>query len=394
MKNYGVLKGKAKQLERDSDSDPHSELLMEANGTKYRVAINVRSSRGPTEQRLVEYLIVDNLRSALVDAARALPLGFTDLRDGATHSAAIDYIRSNLFRAESFKALIHEQTGPDNDLFEKVEALLTRAIDDQSAIVYAFGESWGPETAADQYFGFTPGNGIHDIHMNQGNPPGGDNDVFQDGALFVEFPGAASTSGLFIKFQSQSWHTDELTGNPLPGVPPTPGPGPWDPVPPNSTYRLAKIVGALINPMGNDVGGELVTVLNTTNAALDLTGWKILDKNDRAELLDGKIPLGEARTFRLRGKGAQLSNEGGTISLLDARGLKVDGVAYTKADAARQGAARVLSGSGIYPRGGHKPTHRQRGRGDHRQRDSLRPHTRHEFTRHCAHDRRLGYSRD
>ena len=51
------------------------------------------------------------------------------------------------------------------------------------------------------------------------------------------------------------------------------------------------------------------------------------------------IPVGEARTFRLSGAGAQLSNDGGTISLLDANGLKVDGVAYTKADAARQGAA-------------------------------------------------------
>jgi uncharacterized protein YukJ len=340
MKNYGVLKGKATKFTRDSDSDPHSELLLEANSTKYRVAINVRSSRGPTVQRLVEYLIVDNLHSATVDAAKALPMGFTDLRDGVADGAAIDYIRSNLFRAESFKPLIHEQTGPDNDLFEKVEALITRAIDDPSAVVYAFGESWGPETVPDQYFGFTPGHGIHDIHLNQGNP-GGDNAVFQDGALFVEFPAAASTSGLFIKFQNQSWHTNDVTGDPLPGSPttPDPGTGPWDPIPPGSPYRLAKVVGALINPAGNDVGGELVTVFNTSSAALDLTGWKILDKNDRAEPLSGKLPLGEARTFRLAGTGAQLSNDGGTISLLDAKGLKVDGVAYTKADAARQGAA-------------------------------------------------------
>jgi hypothetical protein len=245
-----------------------------------------------------------------------------------------------LFRAESFKALVHEQTGPDNDLFEKVEALLNRAIADQSAVVYAFGETWGPEQEPDQYFGFTPGNGIHDIHMNQGNS-GDANAVFQDGALFVEFPAAASTAGLFIKFQNQSWHTNDVTGDPLPGAPttPTPGPGPWDPVPPGSPYRLAKLVGALINPAGNDVGGELVTVFNTSNAALDVTGWKILDKNDRAEPLSGAIPLGEARTFRLSGAGAQLANNGGTISLLDASGLKVDGVAYTKADAARQGAA-------------------------------------------------------
>ena len=35
--------------------------------------------------------------------------------------------------------------------------------------MYAFGERWGPEShKADQYFGFVPGNGVHDIHMNQG----------------------------------------------------------------------------------------------------------------------------------------------------------------------------------------------------------------------------------
>lgn len=80
-------------------------------------------------------------------------------------------------------------------------------------------------------------------------------------------------------------------------------------------------------------------MFNTSSGKLDLTGWKIVDKQDRAELLEGSIALGEARTFRLSGQGAQLSNQGGTISLLDASGLKVDGVAYSKADAARQGAA-------------------------------------------------------
>ncbi len=67
-------------------------------------------------------------------------------------------------------------------------------------------------------------------------------------------------------------------------------------------------------------------------------GWRILDAQDKAERITGQIPIGEARTFALSGKNAQLSNKGGTISLLDARGLKVDGVAYTKADAQREGA--------------------------------------------------------
>ena len=104
-------------------------------------------------------------------------------------------------------------------------------------------------------------------------------------------------------------------------------------------YRLAKLVGALINPSGDDPGGESVTVFNLSAGRLDVNGWQILDRNDKAEVLSGEIPHGEARTFRLSGKGAQLSNQGGTISLLNAGGLKVDGVAYTKADAAKQGTA-------------------------------------------------------
>jgi hypothetical protein len=99
MKNYGVLKGSARKFKRDDDNDPHTELLVEANGTKYRIAINVRSSRGPVAQRLVEYAVIDDLRHPAIDSARALPLGWSDLRDGKDDGAALDYIRSNLFRA-------------------------------------------------------------------------------------------------------------------------------------------------------------------------------------------------------------------------------------------------------------------------------------------------------
>ena len=36
--------------------------------------------------------------------------------------------------------------------------------------MFAFGQRWGPEQGQrDKIFGFQPGNGIHDIHMNQGN---------------------------------------------------------------------------------------------------------------------------------------------------------------------------------------------------------------------------------
>ena len=53
---------------------------------------------------------------------------------------------------------------------EKIDQFVQRAMADQEALVYAFGERWGPErNTTDKIFGFSPGNGVHDIHMNQGN---------------------------------------------------------------------------------------------------------------------------------------------------------------------------------------------------------------------------------
>ena len=44
----------------------------------------------------------------------------------------------------------------------------------------------------------------------------------------------------------------------------------------------------------------------------------------------------------LDGKGAQLGNKGGIITLLDPDGLKVDGVSYTRDQVRRQGWTRVF----------------------------------------------------
>lgn len=345
MKNYGVLKGKALAFKRDDDKDPHSELLMNADGTSYRIAINVRSSRGPVHQRLIEYLIIHDINHPVVDRARELLEGWNDLQDGIKDGAAIDYIRSNIFRSVDMKPITHLAPGPNNDLFEYVEDLLQRAIDEEEATVYAFGEKWGPKNdEKDPYFKFLPGNGVHLIHMNQGGSGDGMG-TFHDGALIIDFPKSKTASALFLKFQNQIWHTDEISAAPIEGAPavpvvPIPATGPvepWPVVSPDSPYYLARIVAAMVNPSGADPGLEFVTILNTSDHTLDLAGWQILDQQDKADTLSGTIKPGHASVYQLGGKGAQLSNKGGTITLLDSRGLKVDGVAYTKADAQIQG---------------------------------------------------------
>ena len=69
------------------------------------------------------------------------------------------------------------------------------------------------------------GNGIHDIHMNQGSTqgfihrPGDDsndhNDIWQDGALMVDI-GEPQWAAYFSAFNQQLVPTDDL-GNPKPG---------------------------------------------------------------------------------------------------------------------------------------------------------------------------------
>jgi uncharacterized protein YukJ len=351
MKNYGVLIGKAVKYQRDDDRDPHSELLMNVKGQSFRIAINVRSSRGPIDERLIEYLIVNDIKHPVVDRARELPEGWNDLKDGVKDDAAIDYIRSNIFRGTDMKPIVHTAPGPNNDLFERVEDLLQRAIDDKSAIVYAFGERWGPEdNEPDKYFEFEPGNGVHLIHMNQGGKGDG-NGKFRDGALIIDFPKSATAVALFLKFQNQVWHTSEQDGKPLKDAPKVkeiqiPDSGkidPWHVVADDSPYHLARIVAAMVNPIGEDPKHEFVTILNTSDRTLDLTNWQILDRLDQAETISGSIEPGAASVFKLSGNGAQLSNKGGTITLLNAEGLKVDGVAYTKDDAKAEGKPVVFS---------------------------------------------------
>ena len=99
----------------------------------------------------------------------------------------------------------------------------------------------------------------------------------------------------------------------------------------------------MVNPRGDDPGHEFVTILNISARTLDLTNWQILDQQDKAETISGSIEPGAASVFRLSGNGAQLSNKGGTITLLNAQGLKVDGVAYTKSAAKAEGKPVVFS---------------------------------------------------
>jgi hypothetical protein len=101
---------------------------------------------------------------------------------------------------------------------------------------------------------------------------------------------------------------------------------------------IVRIVGALVNPFGHDPGLESVTLLNLSPEAIDLTGWQIANRNDDRFTIAGLvIGAGEAARIALPPDVAPLGNKGGAISLLDREAARVHGIAYTTAQASRQG---------------------------------------------------------
>lgn len=337
ISNYGVFKGRAISRRLATGSSPHYQiLLVDEDGTQFRVAINVLSQTPPSE---VMFYVKSFFVHPLTDLVKPLPSGFTPLAS-KPDSGALDFIRGNLFPAGMMTPLPIDTPGPDNDLNEKLDQVVQRAMSDEVALVYAFGQRWGPENKADRYFGYKPGNGIHDIHMNQGNIGRfvQDDGVWQDGGLLFEFPGQNQWTAVFLKFQSQSWHTDDQTGHtlnePVPGDPVDP-----DPVQPKPTENLpdglVRIVAAMVNSKQSPEQ-EWVYLLNASDREIALDGWKLADKQKNRMPLTGAIRAGEVLKIIIEAP-MTLSNKGGIISLLNGNGLKVDGVSYTRDQANQPG---------------------------------------------------------
>lgn len=80
---------------------------------------------------------------------------------------------------------------------------------------------------------------------------------------------------------------------------------------------------ALVNPTGPAPEAETATLLNTTLGPVDLTGWTLLDRAQHPGPLPSIVlTAGDAVRLPVPAPFA-LGNNGGTITLLDARGLKV-----------------------------------------------------------------------
>jgi uncharacterized protein YukJ len=327
LKSYGVLVARAVERRREGGHDsPHYQIrLADGLGATYRAAVNVLSQESPSE---LLYLVNDDFKHPITGTLAGLGTGWQTLPP----RGGLDFIRGNLFDRAAMRSLPPDLPGSDNDLADLLDHYVERAISEPDALVYMFGERWGPETVRDKVFGFKPGNGVHDIHMNQGNSARfrGDDGVWQDGGMLLHFPGESRWVAIFLAFQSQAWHTDDASGHAISEPAPPP-------VPPVNGDGTVRILAAMVNPNGGSPERETVLLLNASPQPIDLSGWHLADRMSKTCAVPAiKLDAGAVLTVALRDP-MQLSNKGGSITLLDKAGLKVAGVAYTAEQAQREG---------------------------------------------------------
>lgn len=343
VSDFGVLRGVVVEHGREDQdpASPHLQLIVEAKGERWRCAINVLSSdkKASDDEKEVRFAIVDPLVGhPILGRLSGLAEGFTPLPERKSGST-LDFVREAPFVAENMQHLPFFQPGVGDDLQDLLEVYVNKAEGNPAAVAEVF--VWGSRFSAANNprpadVKFKTKKGVHNVHMNQGNPKGthfADNGVFQDGGVLFRF--SDRVVGIFLKFESQSFQTSDQTGAPIEK--------PEDPGQQVLPSAAVAIVAALVNPEGEEIGNETVTLINTLAQPVNLAGWAIVDRDGHSDPLDGvQLRGGESKLIVLTGAGARLGNNGGSINLLDRDGLRVHSVTYSKEDVSKSGRTVVF----------------------------------------------------
>jgi uncharacterized protein YukJ len=209
---YGVLVGRAVrgETERDDPVSPHYRLYVAVGAVEHRVLVTVKSARACGVGAQLLHLADEQFRHPLLARIKALAPGFHRAAR-VPEGLALDYVRGGLLDRRAMRRLPYDAPGDGDDLNDRLDTYVRLAISEPAARVFAWGEA------------FPGGRGLHNVHMNQGNPRhgpfGGDNGVWQDGALFFHLPDEGRWIAVFLAFQTQAWRTDDLTGHPIADLP-------------------------------------------------------------------------------------------------------------------------------------------------------------------------------
>ncbi|TCM37242.1 DUF2278 family protein [Kribbella sp. VKM Ac-2568] len=211
LASYGVLAGKLIRFAREDPNDfgswYHGKLYIATPAGEYECAVDVSTPSGVP----VQYREVRNLDRRLFASTAALSDGWHRLAS-SPDSGALDYVRSPLLRgrggcvavvASPLIVLINAILRSPR--FGWVDSTADNALDllEQRLTgcerVYVFGAP------------YSSGLGVHDIHYNQGDPPGQFqhlDGIWQDGGTIIQLAGGELTAFL-TKFKPQSLTTDD-----------------------------------------------------------------------------------------------------------------------------------------------------------------------------------------
>jgi uncharacterized protein YukJ len=211
---YGFVKAKIvstpqlKSTQRPHEIQYHLHFGISVNGAPWDIAVNV----GTTDaDDLLKYKLAFDFRHSVLTQLGDAAAGSTDLT-GTDALPAIDFQRSDFLANTGAWRNSDVMDGSDQvEPVASLQRLLLRA-QQSSFDVYVFGRF------------YSEGNGMHDVHMNQGSKgefihrAGDDsndhNDIWQDGALLVNL-GEPEWALYVAAFDQQYLPTDDL-GNPTP----------------------------------------------------------------------------------------------------------------------------------------------------------------------------------
>jgi hypothetical protein len=210
LPDYGVLVGTLDHFAREDPTNfgtyYHGKLYVSTPGGIYEGAVDVATPSGIT----VQYRSLASLDRSLFPLA-GLSAGWHPLvRDSA--SGALDYTRNPLLHPRLgcitvvFSPLLDKLRTIFNPQLERwTDSSGDNALDELEDVlqgsvrIFVFGAP------------YTHGRGVHDIHMNQGDPPGihqPSDGIWQDGGTTIEYSDGR-LAAFITKFSTQTLNTND-----------------------------------------------------------------------------------------------------------------------------------------------------------------------------------------
>lgn len=200
VRDYGVVIGQFNHFDSDDanhfGSFFHGHIFVRVGSGAQAVLVNCAVDvKFPTG--MVEYFNPSKLDATATEftTVHALADGFHPLAPTPS-SGALDYVRNPLIGCPVWKQNVGMSALTDLEAFHAADGGIRR--------IYVFGAHF--RNAAQN-----PPQGMHDVHMNQGDPPGPFqhlDGIWQDGGVLVERPNG-NLAGFFVKFVTQTLDTND-----------------------------------------------------------------------------------------------------------------------------------------------------------------------------------------